>query len=76
MMIPNDAFSSAFKTSVLLRSAGQIRDRLLQVVDRDGFAIELAASSLGIDAYDRVFELQLVCASRSFDSGKLISTSG
>ena len=57
MMIPNEAFSSAFKTNVLLRSAGRFSIAVLQFIDANRFAVELERI-LGIDTYDRVFEFR------------------
>ena len=74
MMIPKEAFLSAFKTECALALGRQIHYRLLQFIDGNRFAIELERV-LGIDTHDRVFdsagfELDV------FDSGRLICTSG
>ena len=74
MMIPNEAFLSAFKTSVLC-ARRQIHDRLLQFIDGNRFAIELERV-LGIDTDDRVLDLRWRFALAVFDSGRLICTSG
>ena len=55
MMMPKEAFWSAFRTTELFRSGVRFVDRLLELIDRDRFAVEFQAV-FRIHAHDRVLE--------------------